>query len=196
MEQQQEIFRFSQCRMEYHTDGFNFDRLGRRRKGCKKCSELNRSYRSRRKLVRPQPALVPNTPTPQPRWLSDYELDAILEPPTFKGLTHNPVKELSCVPCEGCTRASYLGYKKCYACLHGVEPYTPIQPYWGSNEYLAGRCRNCSAPKWWAGGSLCPSCDDDLEAVQKRPERTHMIMSPKEEGFRYSGQYMDRGFNG
>ena len=33
--------------MEYHTDGFNVDRLGRRRKGCKKCSALNRSYRAR-----------------------------------------------------------------------------------------------------------------------------------------------------
>ena len=48
MEQPQEIFRCSQCRMEYHADGFNVDRLGRRRKGCKKCSALNRSYRARR----------------------------------------------------------------------------------------------------------------------------------------------------
>ena len=47
MEQPQEIFRCSQCRMEYYADGFNVDRLGRRRKGCKKCSDLNRSYRAR-----------------------------------------------------------------------------------------------------------------------------------------------------
>ena len=41
-----ETFRCSQCRREYRADGFNVDRLGRRRKGCKQCSETNRRYRA------------------------------------------------------------------------------------------------------------------------------------------------------
>ena len=130
MEQPQEIFRCSQCRMEYHADGFNVDRLGRRRKGCKKCSDLNRSYRARCKSVRPQPTLVSNTPTKQPRWLSDYDLELLIGP-DFKDLARNPAKELSC---GDCVRARYLGYKKCYACQHGVEPYTPVALWRGFND--------------------------------------------------------------
>ena len=42
------FFRCSQCRMEYAADGFDVDRLGRRRKGCKECSERNRVYRANR----------------------------------------------------------------------------------------------------------------------------------------------------
>ncbi len=42
------FFRCTQCRMEYAADGFNVDRLGRRRKGCKACSERNRVYRASR----------------------------------------------------------------------------------------------------------------------------------------------------
>ena len=42
------LFRCTQCRMEYTSEGFNVDRHGRRRKGCKACSERNRLYRSNR----------------------------------------------------------------------------------------------------------------------------------------------------
>lgn len=74
--QQREIFRCSQCRMEYYADGFNVDRLGRRRKGCKRCSDLNRAYRSRQRHVRGKPAPAP---APAPTWLNDAEIDAILD---------------------------------------------------------------------------------------------------------------------
>ena len=42
------LFRCTQCRMEYTSEGFNVDRHGRRRKGCKACSERNRLYRLNR----------------------------------------------------------------------------------------------------------------------------------------------------
>lgn len=128
--------------MEYHTDGFNVDRLGRRRKGCKKCSELNRSYRARCKLMKPQPALVPNTPIKKQRWLSDYEIDEILAP-IFKDLEKSPEYHFTVYVREGAPgyadndsykSPSYSTFEECYfRCIH-FKPET----HWSDHRCTQG----------------------------------------------------------
>jgi hypothetical protein len=128
--------------MEYHTDGFNVDRLGRRRKGCKKCSTLNRTYRARCKLAAPQPVLVSKNSTSQPRWLSDHELELLIGP-DFKAPDKPPEYHFTVYVREGApgyaddesyTSPPYSTFEECYFRCIKFSP----ESHWSNHRFTQG----------------------------------------------------------